>query len=297
MPPRDTLSLAQARRVALAAQGFADPRPAGAPAGWAVRRLFDRVGLVQIDSVNVLSRAHYLPLFSRVGPYDRALMDRGAALRAAQALRVLGPRGVADPRRAAAATCAGGWSARTTTPGAGCAGSQQERPELVADVLDEVRERGPDRRERARGRGAPQAHRARGGTGPTSSARSSSCSGAGRSRRRAGAGFERLYDVPERVLPGGGARHADADGGGGAARSCCKVAARSMGVATRARPARLLPAARRPRRKARIAELVEEGALLPGDASRAGATTPTSTPPPASRARSTPARCSARSTR
>ncbi|MEX0968965.1 MAG: crosslink repair DNA glycosylase YcaQ family protein [Paracoccaceae bacterium] len=74
------LSLAQARRVALAAQGFTGQGFTGQRAGvapnWAMlHRAIKRLQLLQIDSVNVLTRAHYLPLFSRLGAYDTALLD------------------------------------------------------------------------------------------------------------------------------------------------------------------------------------------------------------------------------
>lgn len=70
-----TISAAQARRVAIAAQGLDRARPATVNVG-VVDRTIQRLGVLQIDSVNVLQRAHYLPLYSRLGAYPPELLDR-----------------------------------------------------------------------------------------------------------------------------------------------------------------------------------------------------------------------------
>jgi uncharacterized protein YcaQ len=81
VPATDSLSAAQARRIAIAAQQLADPprSPGAAPVNRGhIRRLLSSLGLLQIDSVNVLARAHYLPVFARLGSYPMSVLDAAA---------------------------------------------------------------------------------------------------------------------------------------------------------------------------------------------------------------------------
>jgi len=75
-----SLSRRQARRIALVAQGFRDPRHT-TPTMRTFSRTLARTGVLQVDSVNVLQRAHYMPLFSRMGAYDTELLRRAAEKR------------------------------------------------------------------------------------------------------------------------------------------------------------------------------------------------------------------------
>ncbi|WP_204803519.1 winged helix-turn-helix domain-containing protein [Mycobacterium riyadhense] len=72
------LTAAQARRVAVAAQGFTESKPAGAVTRAHLKRLISRIQVLQLDSVSVAVRAHYAPVFSRLGSYDREVLDRAA---------------------------------------------------------------------------------------------------------------------------------------------------------------------------------------------------------------------------
>jgi uncharacterized protein YcaQ len=76
----ESMSVAQARRTALAAQGFLD-KPHAEPTMRTFQRTLERTGVLQVDSVNVLQRAHYMPLYSRMGPYDVGLLRRAAEQR------------------------------------------------------------------------------------------------------------------------------------------------------------------------------------------------------------------------
>ncbi|MDT5026093.1 MAG: uncharacterized protein QOE61_2519 [Micromonosporaceae bacterium] len=138
----DALSPAQARRIALAAQGFTDPRPAGPVTMRHLKRVLSRTGLLQIDSVNVLQRAHYLPMFSRLGAYPTSLLDRAAYRAPRELFEYWGHEASLIPvalqpylrwRMAEAHVHAWGGMRRVA----------EQQPDLVAWVLDEVRDRGP----------------------------------------------------------------------------------------------------------------------------------------------------------
>ncbi|HWT22187.1 MAG TPA: winged helix-turn-helix domain-containing protein [Solirubrobacteraceae bacterium] len=257
--PPERLSAAQARRVALAAQGFADPPPRGAPDGRTLRRVLDRVALFQIDSVNVLQRAHYLPLFSRAGPYDTALLDRAAHAAPRRLFEYWGHEASLLPvalqpllrwRMQRAADEAWGGMRRI----------HRDRPELVAEVLEEVRARGPVAASDVLEHERPER------TGPwwdwSDVKRAFEWlfwSGQITSARRRG--FERLYDLPERVLPRA-VIATPTPPAEDAQRELVRIAARSLGVAAERdlRDYFRLPAGAA---KARVAELVEAGELVP----------------------------------
>jgi uncharacterized protein YcaQ len=258
---RERLSAAEARRVALAAQGFAEPPLTRAVDTRALRgRVIDRVGLIQIDSVNVLQRAHYLPAFSRLGEYDVGLLDKLSHYAPRRLFEYWGHEASLIPVELHPQLR---WRMRRAHDDAwgGMRRIAVERPELVAAILEDLRARGPLTASQLAEHDEPRAPKGPWWdwsnvkraleylfwSGEISSAR----------RRR----FERLYDVPERVIPASvlAAPTPDDDE---AQRELLRVAARSLGIATEPdlRDYFRLPSADS---KARIPELVESGELLP----------------------------------
>jgi len=137
------MTRAQARRVAIVAQGFADPRPAPGEATMRhVQRVVDRVAVIQIDSVNVLTRSQYLPFFSRLGPYDTSLLDRA---------RDVAPRRLVEYwAHEASLIPPSTWpllnfrmSRALSDSWGGMQRVARQRPDLVQAVLAEVISRGP----------------------------------------------------------------------------------------------------------------------------------------------------------
>ena len=263
----ERLSKPAAVRIALAAQGFARPRPVS-PGLRDLQRVVNTVRVVQIDSVNVLSRSHYLPFFSRLGGYDPAILDR---------MRDRAPRrlveywaheaSLIDPamwplfgfRMARAAAESWGGMQRVA----------RDRADLVEAVLDEVTRRGPMTSRAAEVALAHDRARERDEWGWNWSQVknalehlfwSGEISSAGRTTQ-----FERRYAATAAVLPRAVAAQAapqQRPDDAAAFRSLIEISARALGVGTeqclrdyvRLRPEQARPA---------INDLVGEGTLLP----------------------------------
>jgi uncharacterized protein len=140
MPP--TLTGAQARRIAVAAQGFAEPKPKGPVTRAHLRRLLSRIQVLQLDSVSVAVRAHYAPVFSRLGPYDRDVLDRAAWSHTARAPRLL----VEYWAHEAALMAVDDWPLmrwRMREYTHGRWGNVKKNPRLADDIIAAVKELGP----------------------------------------------------------------------------------------------------------------------------------------------------------
>jgi uncharacterized protein YcaQ len=253
----DTLSLAQARRVALAAQGFLDKRHA-APTMRTFQRTLERTGVLQVDSVNVLQRAHFMPLYSRMGPYDVELLRRAAERRPrriveywahVQAFMPVELWPVMQHRMASYREKRGKW------------GIVDEKPELEANLIAEVRDRGASTA-RSLDDGLPRS-KDNWGWNWSETRRvldylftAGELAIAGRNSQ-----FEILYDLPERVIPPE-ILTLPTPSVEEASRELIRRAARSHGVATGPdlRDYYRMPVATA---AAAVAELVEEGELLP----------------------------------
>ena len=258
MPPLERLPAPLARRIALAAQGLADARPTAVAGTRALRTTVDRLAVVQIDSVNVVSRSHYLPLFSRLGPYDRALLDGLHGRRHdvfeywAHEASYLPVRLHPFLRWRMAAAEQEAWGSMTRVA--------REQPGLVAELLDRVRTGGPLRAGELGGE-RPKTPGQMWNWHPGKAALEYLFFTGQLTARSRTAGFERVYDLPERVLPAAVLRAPTPDRPD-AIRELVRTASRALGVATETDLrdyVRLSPVETR----TAIAELTEGGELVP----------------------------------
>ncbi|WP_240675623.1 winged helix-turn-helix domain-containing protein [Cellulomonas endophytica] len=266
MVAAEHLSLSQARRLTLRSHGLAAPRPArtGPATMRHLQSVVDRLGLLQIDSVNVLARAHLLPTFSRVGPYDPGLLDRAAGRAPRRLVEAWAHQASFVPPATFRLL---GWRQRAYAQEAW--GSIAEVPlqlsSEVAEVRALVRAEGPLTGRQVHDRLSVQhpVSKEAWGWNWTVAKRvleflffTGELTAAGRT-----SSFERRYDLAERVLPAevvAAPEPTDAE----AARGLVEIAARAHGVASvrcladyfRMRQDRVRPA---------VAELVEDGVLEP----------------------------------
>jgi uncharacterized protein len=269
----DSLTPAEARRIALAATGFADARPNGVVDMRHVRRVLERVALFQIDSVNVLQRAHYLPLYSRLGAYPTSLLDRaayGPHRRAATGVQL-------DPLQFSGRVFEYWghvasylpielyplmqWRMKDEHPWGGVTRIARERPKLMGWIRDQIAERGP-MTAAALESDVPKPSGNWGWNWSDAKILLEWLFWRGDllvSKRNSG--FARMYDIPERVLPPD-VLAAPVPDDAAAMRALVGLSARVLGVAN---AVELRDYFRSPvaGTKQAINELVESGELIP----------------------------------
>jgi uncharacterized protein YcaQ len=232
---KPTLTAAQARRLAVAAQGFSEPRPNGPITRAHLKSLISRIQVLQLDSVSVAVRAHYAPVFSRLGPYDRDVLDRAAWSHSARSPRLL----VEYWAHEAALMAVDDWPLlrwrmRQYTHGRWGTHIVKANPQLAEDILAAVAELGPSTAGQIEAHLAAEPRRKKGTWWTRSDtkwvAEALFASGALTTATRVG--FARHYDLVERVLPHRVlAREVDDDE---ALRELTLRAATALGVGTEA---------------------------------------------------------------
>jgi uncharacterized protein YcaQ len=255
--PEERLSAREARRIAIAAQGLAGrPRP-GEPTAARLKRTIEGLGVVQIDSVNVLVRSHYLPAFSRLGPYRRELLEAAAWGPRPSLFEYWGHEASLMPLALQPLLRWRMERARAGDLWRGLAVFGRERADLIDSVLQRIEREGPLT-------GGDFAH------GPRAAGWWNWSDGkralewlfwAGLITTRTRRGFERVYDLTDRVLPRA-ILDTPTPSEPDAHRGLLAIAAEALGVST---AADLRDYFRMPPRGLddRLAELVEGGDLIP----------------------------------
>jgi uncharacterized protein YcaQ len=255
--PEERLSARAARRIAIAAQGLAGPPRPGEPGARRLLGLVDKLGVVQIDSVNVLVRSHYLPAFSRLGDYRRELLEAAAWGPRPQLFEYWGHEASLMPLalqpllrwRMARARAGDLWS--------GLAAFGRQRADFIEAVLRRIEREGP-----LTGGDFADGPRVAGWWNWSDGKRALEwLFWAGLITTRTRRGFERVYDLTDRVLPRA-VRDTPTPSEPDAHRGLLAIAARALGVAT---AGDLRDYFRMPVHglKERLAELVESGELRP----------------------------------
>lgn len=254
-----SISLSQARRLALAAQGFADKRPTNKINRGHFARMLDRVGLLQIDSVNVLTRSHYLPGFARLGAYAPEVLEKEAWGRKPRLFEYWGHEASLLPLELQPYFR---WRMEDAALGkatySGLARFARENRSFISQIKTEIEQRGP------LGAGKlEQGGKGEGGWWGWSPGKMALewLFWAGEITTKTRVNFERIYDLTERVIPSE-TLSVPTPTRADALRHLLRLSATALGVATvpELRDYYRLPVEGL---KTHVAELVEEGTLQP----------------------------------